>query len=235
MKVRSILGIAAILCASAVYGNTLADWTFETSQPAATNQASIGPISPETGSGSAYASHASSSTDYSSPAGNGSSHSFSANNWAANDYFEFKTATTGYDHISLTFDQVSSSTGPGDFELQYSLDGNSYTLLQKYNVSSGSFSSSTSDSSYNFSYDLSTTTDLNNQSAIYFRMIMADNNAADPSKTLGSTGTDKLDNVIISGHSLTAVPLPAASGAGIVLVGLLAASRRRAGDLSSTR
>ncbi|MDB6125107.1 MAG: hypothetical protein JWQ71_4100 [Pedosphaera sp.] len=68
--------LATSLSAFAQTTNTIALWTFETTAPT-----TAGPISPETGSGSALGSHTSGSAVYSSPSGNGSAKSFSANFW----------------------------------------------------------------------------------------------------------------------------------------------------------
>ena len=98
----AVLGVGQIKASASV----IADWTFETSQPA-----TAGPFSPETGAGSATGSHAGAAV-YSTPAGNGSSHSFSSNTWAVGDYYQYQVSTTGLDDISIQFDQTSSNTGP---------------------------------------------------------------------------------------------------------------------------
>src|SRR5208282_848324 len=117
---------------------TITDWTFETSLPA-----TAGPFSPEIGSGSASGSHAGASV-YSSPAGNGSSHSFSSTIWAVNDYYQFSVSSIGFQNIRLSFDQTSSSTGPGKFLLVYSTDSVSFSPFgSDYSVSATSWSSGT--------------------------------------------------------------------------------------------
>src|SRR5271165_4431061 len=109
MKNTILLTSAALAFAlSAQAQSTIADWTFETSQPA-----TAGPFNPEVGAGSATGSHAGAAV-YSTPAGNGSSHSFSANTWAVGDYYQYQVSTVGDSGtIYLSFDQTSSSTGPG--------------------------------------------------------------------------------------------------------------------------
>ena len=61
------------------------------------------------------------------PAGNGSAHSFSSNVWAVGDYYQFQVSTLGQSQIGLVFDQTSSSTGPGNFKVQYSTNGTTFT------------------------------------------------------------------------------------------------------------
>ncbi len=130
MKLKHLLsGIAAaLLSASAAQATTLATWTFETSLPAGTPGANtyITNLEAEVGTGTASGLHAGAAT-YSNPAGNGSAHSFSVNTWAVNDFFQFAVSTLGAQNIILTYDTVSSGTGPRDFALFYSTDGVTFT------------------------------------------------------------------------------------------------------------
>jgi hypothetical protein len=214
-KLRSAVGMAGIFLMSAASGArasaVIADWTFETSNPT-----SSGPIAPEIGSGSATGSHASGAAVYSSPAGNGSAHSFSSNNWATGDYYQFSVGTVGLSDITMTWDQTSSSTGPKDFQLQYSTNGTTFTSFASYsvlaNASPNSPWSSTGaeNSAYTFTEDLSSITALDNQANVYLRLVQSDAVAANGG-TIGTSGTDRVDNVIIAGSGLTPVPLPAAA------------------------
>ncbi len=200
---------------------TIADWTFETSQPT-----TAGPYSPEVGAGSASGSGL---NVYSSPAGNGSAHSFSANGWATaspttNDYWQFEVSTLGLSGIMVSYDQNGSGTGPRDFVFQYSEDGATFTPLgSQYSLASGiSWSSTGSPLGTHESDDLSSVTALNNQSTVYFRIV--DNSTVNINGgAVGASGTDRVDN-----FSVTAVPEPSTVllvGAG--LVGVLAIRRRR--------
>jgi hypothetical protein len=123
-QVRSLAAISLIasLSATAAHASTvLTDWTFESTAPV-----TAGPIAADVGTGTALGHHASTST-YSSPSGNGSAHSFSSNAWSKDDYYQFSLSTLGSSGVSLSWDQTSSSTGPKDFELEYSTDGSSFT------------------------------------------------------------------------------------------------------------
>jgi hypothetical protein len=201
----------------------IADWTFETSAPNAPTGTTAGPYNAESGvySGStsqASGLHASSSTTWPSNVGNGSTHSFNSDHWASGDYYQFTTSSVGYNSIMITLSAVGSSTGPKNFKLDYSTDGitffdSGYTYSL---VSSPTWSSSTthSDSTENFSFYLTSITALNNDAAIYFRLIdtSATTGGAINGGDVGISGASRVDDFAISGE-IAAVPEPAAAGA----------------------
>jgi hypothetical protein len=198
--------------ATAFAQTTLASWGFDTATISGTSVA-FGPISADTGSGSAMGSHASSATVWSSPAGNGSAKSFSSNNWGVGDYYQFQTSSVGDSGIAISWDQYGSSTGPKDFTLQYSSNGSSWTNYASYCVL-GTPAWSTAGSRNNvftFSYNLSSVTGLDNQSTISFRLTDADTTSVSGG-TVGTSGTDRVDN-----YTVTAIPEPSAYA---LLVGL---------------
>ena len=193
--------LLAVGIAPAFAQTTIAKWTFETSAPT-----TAGSFAPEIGSGLASAFHASAST-YSSPAGNGSAHSFSSNTWAVGDYYQFQVSTTGYSNINITWDQISSNTGPKDFSLLYSTDGltylnaiSSYTVLA--NATPNTWSSATPVSTTSYSFDFSGISAINNQAAVYFRLRDFDTISANGG-TVAAGGTDRVDNVAV-----TVIPEP---------------------------
>jgi len=165
-------------------GVAIADWTFETSTPATS-----GPIAPEVGAGSASGHHASGSSVYSAPAGNGSTHSFSSNYWAIGDYYQFQTSLIGYTNPSFTWDQYSSNTGPGTFQLSYSTDGSSFTNFGSAYTQSASW--------IHNSVDLSSLSALTNTSSLYIRLTDTSTTSA-VLGTVGTGGTGRVDNVIVS-------------------------------------
>jgi hypothetical protein len=205
----------------------VADWTFETSVPT-----TAGPFSPETGAGSATGFHAA-STVYSNPAGNGSSHSFSSTDWTVGDYYQFQVNTTGLADIHFSWDQTSSNTGPKDYILQYSTNGTTFTNFETYSVLNNNtpnplWNATTSSSLFSMSQDLSAIAALDNASTVYFRLTDADTVAAGSASPVATAGTDRVDNVVVTGTPL-ATPEP--SGIVLTTIGIaslmLAAMRRR--------
>ena len=207
---KKILAGACLVCAaSLIKADIIADWTFEVNTPAdLSNNQDITGIAADVGSGTASGHHASVASDWTTPLGNGSANSLSVNNWGVGDYFQFRITTAGYNSITLRWDQTSSSTGPGNFNLQYSLDGTTFTtfatraVLENGGSPNSDWSGTTASSAYNLSADLSSVTAINNQSSVYFRL--TDANTTTPSGgTVAGTGTDRVDN-----FTITAVPEP---------------------------
>jgi hypothetical protein len=210
---------------------TAADFTFETSTSSSTTASMVGPLVAEVGIGSGFGVHLASegssssvanysptATVFSTPSGNGSTHSFSANHWGAGDYYEFDVPSTTISGVLISFDQLSSSTGPKVFSLLYSADGTNYSTYGSYtalsSVSSNSYtgtnstggttasttwSTAYSASAYNVTFDLSSITALNSDPNFKFQIVDADT-------TTATGGTDRIDNVVVAG---TAVPEPA--------------------------
>ena len=215
---KVVLLSLALASATTLRAQTIAQWTFETSQPAATGTTLS--VSPEVGTGTATGLHASAATVFSTPSGNGSSHSFSANTWAVGDYYQFQTSTLGFNNIGISYDQTSSGTGPGRFDLAWSTDGTTFTPIATANVIqvNGSPNVAWTPSSYNslylFTYDLSGVTALNNQAAVYFRLT-ENGTASANGGTVATAGTDRVDNFTIG-----VVPLPEPTSVGLLLGGL---------------
>jgi hypothetical protein len=229
MKPLLLVALLGAIAAPALAQSTiLASWNFETGTISGTGT-DFGPISAATGSGGASGHHAASAATWSSPAGNGSTHSFSVNNWATGDYFQLQTSATGYTGLMLTWDQTGSSTGPKDFELQYSTDGSSWTNFASYAVLiNGSpnvawSSTGTPNATFSYSYDLSSVTALNNAATVYFRLTDLDTTSIG-NATVASGGTDRLDNFVVTA---TAIPEPGAFAAAVGLAGLTLALRRK--------
>lgn len=226
-KLLSPLG--ALLFVSVSINAQIADWTFESSVPSGNPGAGVylTNIAPEIGSGVASAFHAGPCI-YTSPVGDGSAHSISGTNWGSGDFYQFVVSTTGATGIIVAWDQISSSTGPGKFELQYSTDGSSFTLFgSQYtvlvNASPNTWSSSVYSSASHYSQDLSSITALNNQPNVWFRLV-DDSTTSAGGGTVGTGGTDRVDNFTVA---VAVVPEPA----GFALLGFglatILISRRR--------
>ncbi|MDR3456594.1 MAG: PEP-CTERM sorting domain-containing protein [Verrucomicrobiae bacterium] len=203
-----------------VKADVIADWTFQSSlstnnivgagkTPGSTQSGIVADI----GSGTASAFHATAGTAWSIPSGNGSSNSWSANNWSQNDYYQFQVSTLGYNSITISYDQVGSSTGPKTYTLQYSTDGSSYIAFgSSYSVlSSPGWNPNTASGSAgeSFTFDLSSLSALDNLATAYFRVVdlSATTGGAIGGGNVGTSGTDRIDNFAVVG-SVIAVPEP---------------------------
>lgn len=201
---RSILAsfsLCAVFCAATAVADDLALWTFEVSVPT-----TAGPYLAESGINAATSNasgfHAGTTT-YSNPAGNGSAECYSSNGWAIGDYYQFQTSTVGFSGITISFDQTRSGTGPATFDVEWSTDGTTFTtLLDDYTVllndssNGGTWSSGGSRVPNYLVGPIAGPAALDNQSTVYFRLT---------SQIAGaSTGTNRVDNVLITGTGAVA-------------------------------
>jgi phosphatidylserine/phosphatidylglycerophosphate/cardiolipin synthase-like enzyme len=229
MKPQSLLlivfSISNLLTQSSAQ-TTLAKWTFETlpftsssGYTGTTLTVAGGSVAADSGvfaAASAVAGfHASSATVWTAPAGNGSPKSLSSNNWSVGDYYQFTVRTSGYSEIKLTWDHVSSSTGPRDFKVQYSVDGTNFTDASGTNstyavlVNTGANTwSSTAAPNTNTRYtlDLTGVSALENRSTVSIRLVCY-STASAGGGTIASAGTSRIDNFTVTGKPLTGVPL----------------------------
>jgi hypothetical protein len=186
-------------------GDDLARWTFETTMPA-----TAGPFAAESGafaaSSEASAFHASTSA-YTSTVGNGSAHSFSSNNWQVGDYYQIKTSSIGYEQLTLLVDHVSSSSGPQNFDVFYSTDGTSFTDLMSFNSGARYLARENTNPFWSGTTNVSADTKiivlnavatLNNQANLYFRFVDQSTTSAG-NGTVATSGTSRIDNVVLSG------------------------------------
>lgn len=225
MNIRIATALAIVAGAGAAAtanADVIANWTFEASIPA-----TAGPFAAEAGANAAgsfaLGSHVGAAV-YSNPVGNGSVESFSSNTWAIGDYYQFSTSTAGYSGITIGWDQTSSGTGPRDFALQWSTDGVSFSSLSSYSVLvNGAPNTPWSSVTYNplFTFaPVAAPAGADNQATLYFRLAMATNVSANGS-VVAAAGTDRVDNIVISGV------IPAPSALALLGLGGLVASRRR--------
>jgi len=235
-KIASLSVVLAVFSFTAAKADVIADWTFQSS--ASTNNI-IGTgktpgttqsgILADLGIGTASASHASATTAWTIPAGNGSTNSWSSAYWAIGDYYQFSVSTLGFSGITLSFDQTSSNTGPGGYNLAYSTDGSTFYNFTSYTVLANAapntpWSVAIYNSAYTFNFNLSSISALNNQSTIFIRLV--DNSTVSANGGgVGTGGTDRVDNFLVS-----ASPVPEPSSLALGLFGgcaLLAALRRK--------
>lgn len=119
--------------------------------------------------------------------------SINVGNWdAANDYFEFKVDTTGYDAILFDLNYRATSTGPITLELHYSIDGTSFTKFATETL--------TRDSAFHsLNFDLSSISGLDANSSAAFRIYASG----------GGAGNLALDDVTLSSKC---IPPPVGTG-----------------------
>lgn len=218
--------LALALLTAVARADIMAEWTFETSGAGTGLMLSNSAASPNaTAEGGVFAGtsianglHASVNTDWTSPVGNGSAESFSANEWAIGDYWQFSSSSTGYQDISISWHQTRSGTGPATWDLYWSTDNTTYNLLlNDYVVPAIGWSSITPDATGTTVFPaVPGPAALNNQATVYFRLV-ADSAAG------GTTGTSRVDNVMISAN-----PIPAPGALALLaLAGLISHRPRR--------
>jgi hypothetical protein len=203
--------------------DVIADWTFESSLPATS-----GPFNAEIGVGQASGLHAGASV-YSNPAGNGSSHSFSSNTWAIGDFYQFNISTVGLQNVGVTWDQASSSTGPRDFGLFYSINGVAFSefgpdyTVQVNGAPNTAWNAGAGSNVYSFSVDLSSISGLNNAPSLTLRLVNTSTvSEGGNAGVVAVAGTDRVDNVVIS-----ASPVPEPASFAVLGLGAIALVRRR--------
>lgn len=202
MKLQLASLALMFLAAVSARSVSIAEWTFENGQTLARTDSQTSPtVAASMGTGIASGYHASANTDWSAPVGNGSSTSFSANNWAVGDYWQFYVSTLGYKEIALSWDQTRSGTGPLRFDLLYSLDDVTYTLLSdSFAVSAATWNSGNSVAASQFSRSLGSVVAVDDQASVYFRLVV---------DTAGSAagGASRIDNFIVSGTEIQRNPV----------------------------
>jgi hypothetical protein len=214
MKIKTALLLfsVALRCAAPPLGTpevvTLAQFTFQASQPSASAAANTWytNLTAEAGTGTASALHQG-ATIYSDPTGNGSSRSFCANNWNVGDCWQFTCSTLNASAINVACDLVGSGTGAANFQLEYSTDGTRFTnfgspmTVARNGALSGPttyWSTEDYNSTTHYTTNLSSIAALNNAANAWFRLVVSSDNAINGG-TIGTNGTDRVDNFTISG------------------------------------
>lgn len=211
-----VLAASAGLSQAAV----IASWSFEPPFTDLSNSTTSPSVSAAVGTGAATGVHTATATDWTTPVGNGSTDSFSANEWAVGDYWQFSVSASGFEDIIVMWDQTRSSTGPATFDMEYSVNGGAFTTaLDNYAVLvnavsaapvTAAWTSGTNQPVFTFTVDLSAVPAVDNAATLVVRL-RSDAAAG------GTGGTNRVDNVIISG---TAIPEPGVSLLGLAAMGL---------------
>jgi hypothetical protein len=219
--------LGSILTGSA-HAALVAGWNFDSIVPTLNDSATGPVVAASTGTGSFQGVHDTAS-DWVAFAGNGSAGSYGGeDSWTVGSYYQFTTATTGYEGITISVDQASHPNGPRDFQLFYSTDGTNFTsfgsvyAVPRQSPSGGGiWSTTTRLSNAIFSFDLSGITDLDDAENVYFRITQMSSTTASGGTTI--TSRSGIDNVMINGTAI--IPEPSAMLLGAI--GLFGVVRRR--------
>jgi endonuclease G len=198
-------------------GITNTMWTFEGDNISAydgkVDTKSVGNIAADIGSGVATGFHTSAAADWTAPSGNGSWHSWSVNNWTVGDFFQYQISTRGIGGIQLAWDQVSSSTGPRDFVLQWSTNGTTFATIVAYSVNANvsnavrlAWNGLVYEPADHYTANLSGITAIENQSNVYLRV--TDNSTTSAGGgTVGTAGSGRMDNFLVFRAPVTPIQI----------------------------
>ena len=130
--------------------------------------------------------------------GNGTGSAPNANNWQSGEnskYWMIQFNTQGLENLRLSSMMRGSNTGPRDFTIEYSLDGTTWAAVpaSTFQVNTGWTGGVTS---------LPLPSDLNDQSNAWLRWIMTSNVSVNGG-TVASGGTNRLDNIVVTGDLLS--------------------------------
>jgi hypothetical protein len=229
MKLNSLVALPALFvisAASVAHADVLADWTFESNLSSVVGgttgitQATLPAIAPETAAAGLTASftgvHANAgttTTKWYTGNGNGSAIGLFSNGWAVGDYYEIDANLSSFSDLHLSYDDDGSNTGPNTFKIQISTDGTTFQDLNppvSFTIPAPgagnttiNFSTTSANAIFTNSVDLSAYTGV-----VGIRIVDAATAAVASGSTLGTAGTNRLDNIVITGTP-AAVPEPA--------------------------
>jgi hypothetical protein len=210
--------ILAVVCLTWVTGlaqaSVIADWTFETGTITSTfgnntdyGHADAADAGISTAATDASGHHASAATGWSLAAGNGSANGLDAEHWGLNDYFQFSASAAGFSQITISYDQISSSSGPGKFLFEYSTDGTTFNPVgSDYTITRSSWNAFSHTSLTTFTENLASISGLNNDATAVFRLV-DDSTTSEGNGIVATGGASHVDNFIINGIPTT-VPEP---------------------------
>ncbi len=142
---------------------------------------------------------------------------------------EVQVSTVGYMDIIVDWDHRNSNTSSSWVQFQYSVDGTSFSSAGLLN--DGLFSALGGDTWHApRMVDLSSIAGVADNANFAFRVVAvfvpgtSEYTSANPNSTYAGTGTQRFDNVTVSGN---VVPEPATVAALVAGLGVLAARRRR--------
>ena len=186
--------------------DTVAAWTFPTSGISTYTDSTASAGTPNYGNN-----NFSISSGSLSDASGVTTRASSATTWTASPtkYFQVIVNTTNYTNLTLSFAQLSSGSGPGNFRAEYSTNsGTTWTA-----ISGGSYSMRGTYSGTNYSgifttvSNLALPTECNNLSSLYVRWIPTSTLRADTvtGGAIASAGTSRLDDIYFKGNLISNV------------------------------
>ncbi|SDZ61752.1 F5/8 type C domain-containing protein [Evansella caseinilytica] len=137
------------------------------------------------------------------------SKAINSNRWnnPGDNYWLIEFTTVGYDRLTLSSRQAGSNTGPRDFKVQYSLDGQTWTDVPNSTVVAGS-TNNTVDWVTGHLNNLPLPEELNDQEQVFVRWIQTSNQAVGATSNLSTVGTNRIDNIIVRGVPLESEAVP---------------------------
>ncbi|MDQ0253048.1 endonuclease YncB(thermonuclease family) [Evansella vedderi] len=135
----------------------------------------------------------SSITGYVAGFGSGS-RAVNANGWHEGEgHWLVEFTTLGYKNIALSSRQFGSNTGPRDFRVEYSVDGENWTAVDGSEIVVGNnWNSGVTD-------NLVLPAEVENQEIVFVRWLNV-SNVSVAGGTVGSGGTSRIDDIVITGN-----------------------------------
>jgi hypothetical protein len=122
-----------------------------------------------------------------------------SNNWndgQSQKYWQIEVSTEGYGELLLSSKQRSSAGGPANFQVEYSINGVDWFAVASSNITCAE----------NFTLgvlnDLPLPAQCNNRTLLFLRWVMTTNTAVN-SSPVTTTGTNRIDDIIIKGSFIT--------------------------------
>lgn len=143
---------------------------------------------------------------------------------------QFGIDTSGYEHLTFSFDQRNSATGSSWTALLYTVDGSSWTKATEFRMATNSTFVN------NISYSFDSIAGVNDNPLFAVRLVSmfapGTSAYAGSGGTYGVGGTIRYDMVTLAGTEIIAAPVPEPESLALMLAGLAVvgtiARRRRA-------
>ncbi|HEX8561787.1 MAG TPA: fibronectin type III domain-containing protein, partial [Flavobacterium sp.] len=170
---------------TATAGESLAQWTFPTSELI---------LTPETASANNSGATLSTNAGTISSSAGASTESASSANWnlgSGTKFWQITLNTLGFSHVTVSSLQRSSNTGPRDFKVQYRIGSGTWADVAGGAVTTGN------DWTSGVVTNLELPTAADNQEQVSVRWIMTSNTSVG-NATVGAAGTSRIDNIVVT-------------------------------------